>query len=143
MCGDEPRTNSWTLVKISSVCCYESVFRILFFSKTYDQNLHLHAVTCLTLFGAVAPAGYPAAVSLGEGLRGGRKAHRLDKRGQAAGPRLSELQQSNVVVKGTSVVVLVHYNAADLSYMLCVALSQHAKVRHPLAGVRESGKVIV
>lgn len=73
VCGDEFRTNPWTPMRISNVNRFDSALleicqlKVLF-GKTYAWSLHLHPVPCLTLFGAVAPAGDPAAVSLGDGL---------------------------------------------------------------------------
>lgn len=86
---------------------------------------------------AVSPAGDPAAVVLTEGLGGGREAGGLDEGAEGRRPWLTQLQQGDVVVEVTRVVVLVHHDATHVRHVLGTALGEHAHVGRPLAWVRE------
>lgn len=98
----------------------------------------------LTLLRAVSPAGDPAAVAPGDGVRRWRQTHGLHRGAGGRGPRLLQLQQGDVVVEGVRVVVLVHHDALDARHMFGAPLCQHAKVGAPVTRVGESsgGRVL-
>lgn len=89
----------------------------------------------LTLLRAVSPPGDPAAVAVGDGVRGGRQAHRLDQWAEGGWPGLLQLQQGDVIVESVCVVILVHYDPLDISYVFGTPLCQHAEVSTPRTGV--------
>lgn len=92
----------------------------------------------LTLLRAVSPTSDPAAVVLGDSVGRGWQAHRLDQWAKGGRPGLFQLQQGDVVVKHVRIIILVHHNTLDLRHVFGTALCQHAEVRAPVAGVRQS-----
>lgn len=93
----------------------------------------------LTLLGAVAPAGDPAAVAVGDGVGGRRQTGGLHQRPQPRRPRLLQLQQRDVVVERVGVVVLVQHDPLDVRHVFGTALRQHAQVGAPVARVGQPG----
>lgn len=75
----------------------------------------------------------------GDSVRRWRQTHGLHPGAGGGGPRLLQLQQGDVVVKGVCVVVLVHHDALDTRHVFGTPLRQHAEVGAPVTRVRESG----
>lgn len=82
-------------------------------------------------------------MAVGDSVGGGRQAHGLDQRAERRRPGLLQLQQSDVIVKGVHVVILVHHNPLDLCDMFGTALSQHAEVSAPVTRVRQPAETEV
>lgn len=94
------------------------------------QLIHTH-----TYFMLSSPASYPAFFPTAHSLACRRNAYWLNELFQGLRPSDTELQQSNIVVKGLAVIVLMDHNPPHWGHKLGISLHIHPQVSSPRSGI--------
>lgn len=92
-----------------------------------------------TCFMPSPPASHPALFPTAHFLASWGKTYWLNDLLQGLRPGYTELQQSNIIVKGLTVIVFVDHNPSEWRDELGAPLHIHPKVCSPWSGVRQPG----